>query len=54
MLTNPGSTQVYSPFGTYVVEQHDAGPHRPQRSAVPEPSTEEQPTEVRKEMPKAA
>jgi hypothetical protein len=22
MLTNQGTTQVYSPFGTYVVEQH--------------------------------
>ena len=21
----PGNTQVYSPFGTYVVEQHEAG-----------------------------
>jgi hypothetical protein len=22
MLTNQGNTQIYSPFGTYVVEQH--------------------------------
>ena len=21
----PGNTQIYSPFGTYVVEQHEAG-----------------------------
>ena len=25
MFHTQGNTQVYSPFGTYVVEQHDAG-----------------------------
>lgn len=38
MLTKPSNTQVYSPFGTYVVEQHDRGFDRPQRTAVPEPA----------------
>jgi hypothetical protein len=37
MLTSPSNTQVYSPFGTYVVEQHDAGFAQPRRWAVPEP-----------------
>lgn len=51
MLTNPGTTQVYSPFGSYVVEQHDSAYDRPQRNAVPEPQTGK--SEVY-ELPKAA
>jgi hypothetical protein len=58
VLTKPGNTQVYSPFGTYVVEQHDQGCEQPLRTAVPEPPVAEQPADPRsaepKEMPKAA
>jgi hypothetical protein len=59
VLTKQGNTQVYSPFGTYVVEQHDQGFDQPQRSAVPEPPFVErtaEPTsaEPEEEMPKAA
>jgi hypothetical protein len=41
MLTKQGNTQVYSPFGSYVVEQHRPDCERPER--VPEPHTAEQP-----------
>jgi hypothetical protein len=37
MLAKPGNTQIYSPFGSYVVEQHGQGVEKPQRTAVPEP-----------------
>ena len=42
MLTKQGNTQVYSPFGSYVVEQHRPDCERPER-CVPEPQTTEQP-----------
>jgi hypothetical protein len=42
MLTKQGNTQVYSPFGSYVVEQHRPDCERPER-CVPEPHTAEQP-----------
>ena len=42
MLTKQGNTQVYSPFGSYAVEQHGGGCERPQR-CVPEPHATEQP-----------
>ena len=38
-LTNQSNTQVYSPFGTYVVEQHDKGFDTGRRFDVPEPDT---------------
>jgi hypothetical protein len=34
---NQNTTQVYSPFGTYVVEQHDKGSGKDRRFDVPEP-----------------
>ena len=34
---NQNTTQVYSPFGTYVVEQHDKGFEKDRRFDVPEP-----------------
>jgi hypothetical protein len=43
MLTKQGNTQVYSPFGSYVVEQHGPSCQKPDRSAVPEPAVAEQP-----------
>lgn len=54
MLTTPGNTQVYSPFGSYVVEQHDSGPQRPERSAVPEPRIPELSSEMPEEIQQAA
>ena len=33
-----GNTQVYSPFGTIVVEQRDGGFRYPRHSEVPEPT----------------
>ena len=36
-LAKQGNTQVYSPFGTYVVEQHDSGSETGDRFRVPEP-----------------
>jgi hypothetical protein len=58
VLTKQGNTQVYSPFGTYVVEQHDQGFELPPRSAVPEPPFVERTAEPKsaepEEMPKAA
>lgn len=42
MLTNQGSTQVYSPFGSYVVEQHRAPCERQERRSAPEPREERQ------------
>jgi hypothetical protein len=58
VLTKPGNTQVYSPFGTYVVEQHGGGFEKPQRSAVPEPPVVEQSVALlspeQKDLPKAA
>lgn len=50
MLTNQGNTQVYSPFGSYVVEQHGTPCERRERS-VPEPSRDEKRFY---ELPKAA
>ena len=41
MLTKQGNTQVYSPFGSYVVEQHRPDCERPER-CVPELKTTEQ------------
>jgi hypothetical protein len=35
---NQGNTQVYSPFGSLVVEQHDRGFQYPRLSVVPEPA----------------
>jgi hypothetical protein len=58
-MFSQSNTQVYSPFGTYVVEQHDGGFDKPSRWAVPEPPVfelkpvEAQPTES-KDLPKAA
>lgn len=40
---NQGNTQVYSPFGTLVVEQHDRGYHDPRRSAPREPEVPAKP-----------
>jgi hypothetical protein len=64
MLTKQSNTQVYSPFGSYVVEQHDAGYQKPLRYAVPEPSIPEPPSTATgdgdsspdgsKDMPQAA
>jgi hypothetical protein len=31
MYLSSGNTQVYSPFGSYVVEQHDSGTERHRR-----------------------
>ena len=42
MLTKQGNTQVYSPFGSYVVEQHTPDCERPER-CVPEPDATERP-----------
>jgi hypothetical protein len=55
MLTKQGNTQVYSPFGSYVVEQHRPDCERPER-CVPEPQTAEQPKDHSdsKEFQKAA
>ena len=36
-LSNQSTTQVISPFGTYVVEQHDQGFDTGRRFDVPEP-----------------
>ena len=38
-LTSQSTTQVVSPFGTYVVEQHDRGFDTGRRFDVPEPDT---------------
>jgi hypothetical protein len=59
MLTKPGNTQIYSLFGSYVVEQHGQGVEKPQRTAVPEPpAVSLRPVAATssgaKEMPKAA
>ena len=60
MLTKPGNTQVYSPFGSYVVEQRGQGAEKPQRTAVPEPpvvverSAAATSSSGAKEMPQAA
>jgi hypothetical protein len=35
---NQGNTQVYSPFGSIVVEQRDRGFQYPRLSEVPEPA----------------
>jgi hypothetical protein len=55
MLTKQGNTQVYSPFGSYVVEQHRPDCERPER-CVPEPSASDQPQadSDSKELQKAA
>ena len=55
MLTKQGNTQVYSPFGSYAVEQHGGGCERPQR-CVQEPHATEQPqsNSDSKELQKAA
>jgi hypothetical protein len=55
MLTKQSNTQVYSPFGSYVVEQHRPDCERPER-CVPEPDTIEQPQDSSdsKEFQKAA
>ncbi len=37
---NQGNTQVYSPFGTLVIEQRDRGFEYPRHSRVPEPSAD--------------
>jgi hypothetical protein len=50
MLTNQGTTQVYSPFGSYVVEQHHSAHEQPRRNAEPEPRADKQ----QSELPKAA
>ena len=42
MLTKQGNTQVYSPFGSYVVEQHRPDCEHPER-CIPEPRASEQP-----------
>ena len=38
-LISQSTAQVYSPFGTYVVEQHDKGFETGRRFDVPEPET---------------
>ena len=37
MFYTPGNTQVYSPFGSYVVEQHDAGSFKRHIEDLPRP-----------------
>jgi hypothetical protein len=54
MLTNQGNTQVYSPFGSYVVEQHGPGCEWLPRSNVPEPRADKRPQPVQQELRKAA
>ena len=53
MLPSQSNTQVYSPFGSYVVEQHDKGFETTQRNAVPEPRAEP-PQAASQDVPKAA
>jgi hypothetical protein len=53
MLTNQGNTQVYSPFGSYVVEQHGPGCEWNQRK-VPEPRADEHRHTAQQEFRKAA
>ena len=53
MLTKQGNTQIYSLFGSYVVEQHRAACERPER-CVHEPSAPEPESPKSKEMAKAA
>ncbi len=38
ILHGPGNTQIYSPFGTIVVEQRDRGFQYPRLSDLPEPA----------------
>ena len=55
MLTKQGNTQVYSPFGSYVVEQHGAVASAPSaacRSRTPPNSR--RPIRDSKELQKAA
>lgn len=37
MFSTQGNTQVYSPFGSYVVEQHDAGSLKRHIEDLPRP-----------------
>ena len=53
MLTKQGNTQVYSPFGSYVVEQHQADCERPARH-VPEPQANDWQDSEAKQYRKAA
>lgn len=46
----PGNTQIYSPFGTIVVEQRDRGFDYPRHSVVPE-SLSYEPSPVRPQDP---
>ncbi len=46
-----GNTQVYSPFGTIVVEQRDRGFHYPRLSCVPEPAAGPAPHGQARERP---
>ena len=43
-LANQSNTQVYSPFGSYVVEQHDKGFDTGRRFYIPEPTFSSLPT----------
>ncbi len=53
-VPNQSTTQVYSLFGTYVVEQHDRGFELDRRFDVPEPIAFEPPSASAKDTAKAA
>ena len=53
-VPNQSTTQVYSLFGTYVVEQHDQGFELDRRFGVPEPIAFERPSTPAKDTAKAA
>ena len=53
-VPNQSTTQVYSLFGTYVVEQHDRGFEQDRRFDVPEPITFEPPSTPARNTAKAA
>ena len=52
MLTNQGNTQVYSPFGSYVVEQHGPTCEDAERNERDTEANERH--TFRHELPKAA
>lgn len=57
VLLGPGNTQIYSPFGTIVVEQRDRGFQYPRLSDLPEPTPAAEPPKAKagdSELPAAA
>jgi len=47
VVLGPGNTQIYSPFGTIVVEQRDRGFQYPRLSDLPEPTPAAAPSQAK-------